>query len=137
MGVEGTFDYIADLISSRKRKKRKQLNTVDLKVRMDCEGCGERVKNVLSGMKGAKSVKVDWKQQKAIVYGFVDAKKVLKKQSRWGRSVSRGHMFRTDSLLILMLVASTIRRPRPITCVEPMSPGRHPQPGRGEVRSHV
>lgn len=52
MGVEGTFDYIADLISSTKRKKRKQLNTVDLKVRMDCEGCGERIKNVLSSMKG-------------------------------------------------------------------------------------
>ncbi|KAG6434848.1 hypothetical protein SASPL_106492 [Salvia splendens] len=85
MGVEGTFDYIADLISSTKRKKRKQLNTVDLKVRMDCEGCGERIKNVLSGMKGAKSVTVDWKQQKATVYGFVDAKKVLKKAKSTGK----------------------------------------------------
>lgn len=52
MGVEGTIDYIADLISSTKRKKRKQLNTVELKVRMDCEGCGHRIKHVLSGMKG-------------------------------------------------------------------------------------
>ncbi|KAL1547061.1 heavy metal-associated isoprenylated plant protein 24-like [Salvia divinorum] len=85
MGVEGTFDYIVDLISSTKRKKRKQLNTVDLKVRMDCEGCGERIKNVLSGMKGAKSVTVDWKQQKATVYGFVDAKKVLKKAKSTGK----------------------------------------------------
>lgn len=52
MGVEGTIDYIADLISSTKKKKKRQLNTVSLKVRMDCEGCGQRIKNVLSDLKG-------------------------------------------------------------------------------------
>ncbi|KAL6574213.1 hypothetical protein OROHE_001117 [Orobanche hederae] len=73
------MDYLSDLISStRKKKKKQQLNTVSLKVRMDCEGCGRKIKNVLSALKGAKSVEVDWKQQKATVYGFVDAKKVLK-----------------------------------------------------------
>ncbi|KAK4390185.1 UNVERIFIED_CONTAM: Heavy metal-associated isoprenylated plant protein 24 [Sesamum calycinum] len=85
MGVEGTIDYIADLISSTKKKKKKQLNTVSLKVRMDCEGCGQRIKNVLSGLKGAKSVEVDWKIQKATVYGFVDAKKVLKAAQATGK----------------------------------------------------
>ncbi|PIN07377.1 Copper chaperone [Handroanthus impetiginosus] len=85
MGVEGTIDYIADLISSTRKRKKRQLNTVDLKVRMCCEGCGQRVKNVLSGIKGAKSVETDWKQQKASVYGFVEAKKVLKVAKKTGR----------------------------------------------------
>ncbi|XP_047954099.1 heavy metal-associated isoprenylated plant protein 24-like [Salvia hispanica] len=35
--------------------------------------------------RGAKSVTVDWKQQKATVYGFVDAKKVLKKAKSTGK----------------------------------------------------
>ncbi|KAL3504689.1 hypothetical protein ACH5RR_034530 [Cinchona calisaya] len=77
MGVAGTLEYLADLISSRTAKKKKQMNTVSLKVRMDCEGCARKMKKVLSGVKGAKSVDVDLKQQKATVTGFVEAKKVL------------------------------------------------------------
>ncbi|GKV09268.1 hypothetical protein SLEP1_g20793 [Rubroshorea leprosula] len=78
MGVEGTLEYISDLLSSvKKKKKKKQMTTVALKIRMDCEGCVRKVKNVLCGVKGAKSVDVDLKQQKATVTGFVEAKKVL------------------------------------------------------------
>uniref|UniRef100_A0A803M293 HMA domain-containing protein n=1 Tax=Chenopodium quinoa TaxID=63459 RepID=A0A803M293_CHEQI len=77
MGVQGTLDYLSDLISSAKKgKKRKQLNTVNLKVtRIDCEGCAMKMKKALSGV---KSVDVDMKQQKVTVTGFVEAKKVLK-----------------------------------------------------------
>ncbi|KAM7514612.1 hypothetical protein LguiA_004195 [Lonicera macranthoides] len=79
MGVSGTLEYLADLLSSAKKgKKRKQMNTVSLKVRMDCEGCQRKVKNVLSSLKGVKSVDVDMKQQKVTVKGYVEAKKVLK-----------------------------------------------------------
>ena len=39
-----------------KTKKRKQLQTVELKVRMDCEGCELKVKSALSSMKGPLSV---------------------------------------------------------------------------------
>lgn len=79
MGVQGTLEYLSDLISSAKRKKkRKQLNTVNLKVtRIDCEGCAMRIKKALSGLKGVKSVDVDMKQQKVTVTGYVEAKKVL------------------------------------------------------------
>ncbi|XP_021284826.1 heavy metal-associated isoprenylated plant protein 24 [Herrania umbratica] len=77
MGVEGTLEYISDLLSSVKKKKKKQTQTVALKIRMDCEGCARKVKKVLSGVKGAKSVDVDLKQQKATVTGYVEAKKVL------------------------------------------------------------
>lgn len=53
MGISGTLEYLADLMSSvKKGKKRKQMNTVSLKVRMDCEGCQRKVKNVLSSLKG-------------------------------------------------------------------------------------
>ncbi|PON63486.1 Heavy metal-associated domain containing protein [Parasponia andersonii] len=78
MGVEGTLEYLSDLLSSAKRKKKKQIQTVSLKIRMDCEGCARKVKSVLSGVKGAKSVDVDLKQQKVTVTGYVEPKKVLK-----------------------------------------------------------
>ncbi|XP_022772313.1 heavy metal-associated isoprenylated plant protein 24 [Durio zibethinus] len=77
MGVDGTLEYISDLLSVVKKKKKKQTQTVALKIRMDCEGCARKVKKVLSGVKGAKSVEVDLKQQKATVTGNVEAKKVL------------------------------------------------------------
>ncbi|XP_054799335.1 heavy metal-associated isoprenylated plant protein 24 [Prosopis cineraria] len=79
MGVEGTLEYLSNLLSSsKKKKKKKPMQTVALKIRMDCEGCARKVENVLSGVKGAKSVDVDLKQQKATVTGYVEAKKVLK-----------------------------------------------------------
>ncbi|GKV12440.1 hypothetical protein SLEP1_g23579 [Rubroshorea leprosula] len=78
MGVQGTLEYFSELLSSvKKKKKKKQMTTVALKIRMDCDGCARKVKKVLSGVKGAKSVDVDLKQQKATVTGFVEAKKVL------------------------------------------------------------
>ncbi|XAR62192.1 hypothetical protein NMG60_11016856 [Bertholletia excelsa] len=86
MGVAGTLEYLSDLLSSaKKRKKRKQLQTVALKVRMDCEGCKLKVKNALSSVKGVKSVDVDLKQQKATVTGFADPKKVLKAARATGK----------------------------------------------------
>ncbi|KAI8013460.1 Heavy metal-associated isoprenylated plant protein 24 [Camellia lanceoleosa] len=86
MGVSGTLDYFSELLSSVKKvKKRKQLNTVALKVRMDCEGCKRQVKNTLSSLKGVKSVDVDLKEQKVTVSGFVDEKKVLKKAQSTGK----------------------------------------------------
>ncbi|PWA94104.1 heavy metal-associated isoprenylated plant protein 23 [Artemisia annua] len=90
MGVVGILDYISDVMTTRrlkKKKKRKQFNTVSLKVRMDCEGCQRKVKNALSSLKGVKTVDVDWKQQKATVTGYVDAKKVIKRAESTGKKV--------------------------------------------------
>ncbi|KAL0432738.1 UNVERIFIED_CONTAM: Heavy metal-associated isoprenylated plant protein 24 [Sesamum latifolium] len=88
MGVSGTLEYLSDLLAgSGKKKKKKQLNTVAVKIRMDCEGCALKVKKALSGVKGAKSVDVDLKQQKATVYGYVDPKKVLKAAQATGKKV--------------------------------------------------
>ncbi|KAI3459996.1 hypothetical protein Pfo_016659 [Paulownia fortunei] len=87
MGVAGTLEYLSEMLSSSKKKKKKQLNTVSVKIRMDCEGCALKVKKALSGVKGAKSVDVDLKQQKATVYGYVDAKNVLKAAQATGKKV--------------------------------------------------
>jgi len=78
MGVEGTLEYFSDLIRKVKKKKRKQFNTVNLKVtKIDCEGCALKIRRTLSGLKGVKSVDVDMKTQKVTVTGFMDPKKVI------------------------------------------------------------
>lgn len=86
MGVGGTLEYLSDLMSSaQKTKKRKQLQTVELKVRMDCEGCELKVKKALASLSGVKSVDVNRKQQKVTVTGYVEASKVLKKAKSTGK----------------------------------------------------
>ncbi|GMI68651.1 HEAVY METAL ASSOCIATED PROTEIN 41 [Hibiscus trionum] len=87
MGVSGTLEYLSDLMSSggHKHKKRKQLQTVELKVRMDCDGCELKVKKALSSMTGVKSVNINRKQQKVTVTGYVEANKVLKKAKSTGK----------------------------------------------------
>ncbi|MBA0876118.1 hypothetical protein Goshw_028411 [Gossypium schwendimanii] len=66
MGVSGTLEYFSDLMSSsgHKHKKRKQLQTVELKVRMDCDGC---------------------ELKKVTVTGYVETNKVLKKAKSTGK----------------------------------------------------
>lgn len=49
------MDYLSELLGGSRRrsyKKRKQFQTVELKVRMDCDGCELKVRNALSSMKG-------------------------------------------------------------------------------------
>lgn len=58
MGVGGILEYIFELIGSGgsysygKRKKKKQFQIVEFKVRMDCDGCVFKVKNFLFFLKG-------------------------------------------------------------------------------------
>ncbi|XP_057783759.1 heavy metal-associated isoprenylated plant protein 23-like [Salvia miltiorrhiza] len=86
MGVSGTLEYISEMMSSRqKHKKKKQFQTVNLKVRMDCDGCELKVKNALSSLSGVKSVEINRKQQKVTVTGYVEQGKVLKKAKSTGK----------------------------------------------------
>uniref|UniRef100_A0A6M2F0Z3 HMA domain-containing protein n=1 Tax=Populus davidiana TaxID=266767 RepID=A0A6M2F0Z3_9ROSI len=86
MGVSGTLEYLSDLVGSGGHKhKRKQLQTVELKVRMDCDGCELKVKNALSSMSGVKKVEINRKQQRVTVSGYVDSNKVLKKAKSTGK----------------------------------------------------
>lgn len=63
----------------KRRKRAKDLVTVEVKILMDCEGCERRVKNSVSSMKGVKSVEVSRNQSRLTVTGYVDAEKVLKR----------------------------------------------------------
>uniref|UniRef100_A0A1J3I743 Heavy metal-associated isoprenylated plant protein 26 n=1 Tax=Noccaea caerulescens TaxID=107243 RepID=A0A1J3I743_NOCCA len=53
----GALDHLSDYISdyffhvSRKMRKPKVMQTVNIKVKMDCDGCERRVKNAVSSMK--------------------------------------------------------------------------------------
>ncbi|KAE9602824.1 hypothetical protein Lal_00050193 [Lupinus albus] len=86
MGVGGTLEYLSDLMGSgHHHNKRKQLNTVELKVRMDCDGCEMKVKKTLSSLSGVKSVEINRKQQKVTVTGYVEPNKVLKKAKSTGK----------------------------------------------------
>lgn len=51
--------------------------TVEIKVKMDCEGCERRVKKAVQGMKGVTEIDVQPKQSKLTVIGYVDPNKVL------------------------------------------------------------
>ncbi|KAG6767292.1 hypothetical protein POTOM_028489 [Populus tomentosa] len=86
MGVSGTLEFLSDLVGSGGHKhKRKQLQTVELKVRMDCDGCELKVKNALSSMSGVKKVEINRKQQRVTVSGYVDSNKVLKRAKSTGK----------------------------------------------------
>lgn len=82
----GALGYFSDLFGRRKIiKKRKQIKTVELKVRMDCDGCERKVRKALASMSGVQSVEIDRKLQKVTVTGYVEANKVLKKVKESGK----------------------------------------------------
>ncbi|PON98195.1 Heavy metal-associated domain containing protein [Trema orientale] len=82
----GVLDYLSDYFTvDRPRKKRKAMQTVEIKVKMDCDGCERRVKNAVSSMKGAKQVEVNRKQSRVTVTGYVEPNKVLKKVKSTGK----------------------------------------------------
>ncbi|XP_073001880.1 heavy metal-associated isoprenylated plant protein 23-like [Typha latifolia] len=84
----GILHYFG-LAGGHKYKKRKQLQTVELKVRMDCDGCELKVKKALSKMKGVHSVDINRKQHRVTVTGYVEEKKVLKKVQSTGKKAER------------------------------------------------
>ncbi|GAV65578.1 HMA domain-containing protein [Cephalotus follicularis] len=84
--LDDLSDYFSELFSvSRKKRKRKPMQTVDIKVKMDCDGCERKVRNAVSSMKGAKSVEVNRKQSRVTVSGYVEPDKVLNKVKSTGK----------------------------------------------------
>ncbi|KAL0296644.1 UNVERIFIED_CONTAM: Heavy metal-associated isoprenylated plant protein 21 [Sesamum radiatum] len=74
----GFLDHISDVcaVTSTRKSKRKPMQTVEIKVKMDCEGCERRVRNAVSSMKGVKSVDVSRKQSRVTVSGYVEKNRV-------------------------------------------------------------
>ncbi|RWR94857.1 heavy metal-associated isoprenylated plant protein 21-like protein [Cinnamomum micranthum f. kanehirae] len=83
----GALDYFYTYFCSvhRPRSKHKPMQTVELKVKMDCDGCVRKVKNAVTYMKGVKTVDVNQKQSRVTVTGHVDPNKVLKRVKRTGK----------------------------------------------------
>ncbi|CAD5188136.1 heavy metal-associated isoprenylated plant protein 23-like [Musa acuminata AAA Group] len=82
--MEETLDYLSGFLCTGHKVKKKQFQTVELKVRMDCDGCELKVKKALSSINGVQSVDVDRKQQKATVTGYVEPNQVLRKAKATG-----------------------------------------------------
>ncbi|EFJ24460.1 hypothetical protein SELMODRAFT_174037 [Selaginella moellendorffii] len=56
------------------------MQTVELKVAMDCERCENKVRKTLANTLGVESVDIDFQQQRVTVMGYLlDAKKLMKK----------------------------------------------------------
>ncbi|KAI9169108.1 hypothetical protein LWI28_007066 [Acer negundo] len=82
----GALDHILDWFEvTPRRKKRKAMQTAEIKVKMDCDGCERRVRNAVCSMKGAKTVEVNRKQSRVTVTGYVDPNKVLKRVKNTGK----------------------------------------------------
>ncbi|CAI0445353.1 unnamed protein product [Linum tenue] len=77
MGALDHFSEMFDCSGRRSQKRRKQLQTVEIKVRIDCEGCERKVKRSVEGMKGVTKVDVERKANKVTVVGYVEPSKVI------------------------------------------------------------
>ncbi|KAL2490603.1 Heavy metal-associated isoprenylated plant protein 26 [Abeliophyllum distichum] len=77
----GALDHLSNMFDCSsghsKYKKRKQLQTVEIKVKIDCEGCERKVRRAVEGMKGVSSVNIERKQNKLTVVGYVEPHKVV------------------------------------------------------------
>ncbi|XP_062020232.1 heavy metal-associated isoprenylated plant protein 26-like [Rosa rugosa] len=77
MGALDHFSNLFDCSSAGHHKKRKNFQTVEIKVKMDCEGCERKVRRSVEGMKGVSQVDIDRKASKLTVTGYVEPKKVV------------------------------------------------------------
>ncbi|KAI5684350.1 hypothetical protein M9H77_05578 [Catharanthus roseus] len=82
----GALDYLSNFCTvTSTRSRRKPMQTVEIKVKMDCDGCERRVRNAVKSMKGVKTVEVIRKQSRVVVSGFIDPNKVLKRVKNTGK----------------------------------------------------
>ncbi|CAL9066330.1 heavy metal-associated isoprenylated plant protein 20-like [Musa acuminata AAA Group] len=87
----GALDHLSDMCSVTETKrtlqirKRRPLQTVDLKVKMDCDGCERRVKHAVSSIRGVTNVNVNRKQSRVTVTGHIEAKQVLERIKSTGK----------------------------------------------------
>ncbi|KAK1327203.1 Heavy metal-associated isoprenylated plant protein 26 [Acorus calamus] len=82
----GVLDYLSNFCTvTSTSNKRKPIQTVEVKVKMDCDGCERRVRNAVRSMKGARSVEVNRKQSKVTVTGYVTPNTVLKRVRSTGK----------------------------------------------------
>ncbi|KAK4430288.1 Heavy metal-associated isoprenylated plant protein 21 [Sesamum alatum] len=83
----GFVDHMSDVcaVTSTRNSIRNPMQTVEIKVKMDCEGCERRVRNAVSSIKGVKSVEVKRKESRVRVSGYVEPNKVLNRVRSTGK----------------------------------------------------
>ncbi|XP_019226605.1 PREDICTED: heavy metal-associated isoprenylated plant protein 21-like isoform X3 [Nicotiana attenuata] len=82
----GALHYLSNFCTvTSTRTNRKPMQTVEIKVKMDCDGCERKVKNAVNSMKGVKTVEVNRKQNRVTVSGYIDPNKVLKSVKSTGK----------------------------------------------------
>ncbi|CAL4915311.1 unnamed protein product [Urochloa decumbens] len=67
------------------RGRHLSLQTVELRVRMCCEGCVRVVRQALQNLRGVDSVDVNVRMEKVTVTGYVDRARVLQEVRRSGK----------------------------------------------------
>ncbi|CAN6300290.1 unnamed protein product [Urochloa humidicola] len=67
------------------RGRHVSLQTVELRVRMCCEGCERVVRQALQNLRGVDSVEVNVPMEKVTVTGYVDRARVLQEVRRSGK----------------------------------------------------
>ncbi|WVZ13309.1 hypothetical protein V8G54_017839 [Vigna mungo] len=68
------------------KEKRVPKKTVNIRVKMDCEGCVKKVKHAVEKLEGVESFDVNQKLQRVSVTGYVDAKEVLEEVRSTGKT---------------------------------------------------
>ncbi|KAF8663249.1 hypothetical protein HU200_055858 [Digitaria exilis] len=80
MGILNHLHHLCSFTHTREAlrlHKKRPLNTVNIKVKMDCEGCVRRVTSAAKSMRGVTSVAVNPRQSKCTVTGYVEPARVL------------------------------------------------------------
>uniref|UniRef100_A0ACD5XVH8 Uncharacterized protein n=1 Tax=Avena sativa TaxID=4498 RepID=A0ACD5XVH8_AVESA len=81
-----SFCHFAELLDKLLLECFKSFQTVNIKVKMDCEGCERRVKNAVKSIHGVMSVTVSRKINKVTVTGYVEPRKVLARVKSTGKA---------------------------------------------------
>lgn len=87
----GVVDQLSKMCSfthtknSLHKRRKKPLQTVVLKVKMDCDGCERKVRHAVKSLRGVRSYEVNRKLSRVSVTGYVEQAKVLKRIKSTGK----------------------------------------------------
>ncbi|GLJ24807.1 hypothetical protein SUGI_0474370 [Cryptomeria japonica] len=133
MGAMAVIESLMEAATIRRPKKLKQFQTVELRVRMDCEGCERKVRKSLENMKGLRSLEVDRKQLKVTVTGYVEANKVLKRVRRRTGKKAEMWPYKPYNLVYYPYAAQVYDKKAPAGYVRNVDP-TFPNPERTDER---
>nr|XP_043624979.1 heavy metal-associated isoprenylated plant protein 26-like [Erigeron canadensis] len=88
----GALDHLSNMFdcsgATHRHHRNKQLQTVVIRVKIDCEGCERKVRRSVEGMRGVTSVNIEPRQHKLTVTGYVEPHKVVSRVAfRTGKKV--------------------------------------------------